>query len=160
MGIQGRLPLLEGGLSKGRRESRSKLDRRARRDSTAKQTTKIPARHELTRMVMARTFTSGSNQIQPPRASHGLSKTVRILRDHCRSRQAAMRGPAGATSKLAAQFHQKASRHLVSRQPGALNILNSSRGPRNSRTDGVVYDQRATTSSSLSDRGVRPAEAE
>jgi hypothetical protein len=38
------------------RESCSSEERRARRDSTAKHTTKIAARQELTRMVTARTF--------------------------------------------------------------------------------------------------------
>lgn len=64
--------LPEGAESKGMRESCSRLLRRDRRDSTAKHTTKIAARQELTRMVTARTFTRLMKQSREKGASRGL----------------------------------------------------------------------------------------
>ena len=58
--------------SSGSSESCSRLERRLRRDSTAKQTTKIAARQVLTKMVMARTFTPLVEQGGGKGASHGL----------------------------------------------------------------------------------------
>lgn len=70
----------EGG-SKGMRESCSSEVRRVRRDSTAKHTTKIAARQELTSMVTASTFTASVEQAGAKRASHGLRLTARIPRN-------------------------------------------------------------------------------
>jgi hypothetical protein len=48
------------------------LELRLRRVSMAKQTTKIAARQELMRMVMARTFTRLLKQVRGKGASRGL----------------------------------------------------------------------------------------
>ena len=67
------------GESRGSSESCSRLERRVRRDSMAKQTTKIAARQVLMRMVMARTFTRLLEQVRGKTASRALMKAARIL---------------------------------------------------------------------------------
>ena len=72
---------MEGASSSGSSEARSMLERRLRRDSMAKQTTKMPAKHELTRMVRARTSMGRGKQGGMGCAPHALRLTARILRE-------------------------------------------------------------------------------